>query len=234
MRSPLLAALFLVACGGGEPSTPAPSPTPEPPPPAPQISPAAPVWTHVLDAADPKLTWTSKKNGDTAVPGTLQLASGELRIDPTDLATTTGTLVVELKGTASGDAVRDERLVRTFFQAAEPDRAQARVELDRVALEPKVIEVGQSAQGSAHYVLHLGPGKVEGEIRIAVERPDAERWAVRATEPATVSIAGLGLSTQLQALVTECGHKSVDDAVQIGAELVFVPKAPTAPATPGP
>ena len=226
----LLLLLGLCACGPkDEPPAPSPSASslPEPPPPP---APEPDRWTHGLDVATSKLQWTAVKNGDTPVSGTLVIGQGALQVTPTDLSLTRATARVDLWTAQSGDPLRDGRLTKTFFEAGDQPTGSAAIRIREVVIEPKVLDLGQTGKGTAKFTVTLKQGQFDGSLPIHVERPDGERWHVTTTEPTPVSIAGMGLSARLAALVTECAHKSIDDGVLVGLDLWFVPLTATPPA----
>ena len=219
-------AIPFASCGADTPTAPdvaAPvAMTPAPPPPS--LPPSQDRWSVSVDGSSSKITWTAMKNGGTPVSGTLSVVDGGLAVTPADLGTTDGALKVDLSHVDSGDALRDQRLIETFFGSNQDDGASAKVEVVEVNVEPKAIEIGQTARGTARFALLMKQGKVDGVAKIAIERPDPNRWHVTTSEPALLSVASLGLGPNLAALIQACGHKSVEDGVNVSLDLLFGPK----------
>ncbi len=235
MRLPLpaliLAAALPAFAGCGDSSEPAPAPTPAEAPPEPTPEPEAtpdpgaeqtrPAFSVVLDPAASTLEWTSIKNGDAPVKGKLTKLGGGLALTAADLTATTGTLTVDLSGVDSAEPVRDSRIAETFFGVA-PDAARsATVSLASLTAENPTLEPGAETTGSATFTVGLDGTDVSVEAPVRIARKDADVWTVATSETVSLSIADLGLSAGLTALIELCGHESVEDEVAVAASLTF-------------
>jgi len=224
MRTRLVAApfLFLLACTT-EPAAPTPPPAPPPTPPA--------AKTAKIGLTGGSIGIIARKNGDTDVPARFQTVSGELELDPADLSSVHGTIQIDLASWASDEDVRDQRMRDTFFDTA--NNPSVSFDLSSVdGTSGPLAAVGATATGNAHGTLRWRALSQELTVPVTVLRNGQDAWKVTTAAPFDLSIAGLGMQAPLDALITLCQHKSIDDTVKVSLDLQVgtAPAPATAPA----
>lgn len=146
------------------------------------------------------------KNETAEVPASIQGVTGTV-----DLEAGTGELTIPVRAWDSGLELRDNNVRGTFFQATEHPTAT-------FSLTSLVLEDGA---GTAKGTLTLFSGSVPVEASVKVSTDDAGVTTVKTTAPFSVSIADLGLSDNLTALIKLCAHQSVTDAVKASVTLTL-------------
>jgi polyisoprenoid-binding protein YceI len=175
------------------------------------------------------------KNGEAEVKGSLSHLEGSLQILDSSWTGLNGTVTVGLESWASGDDVRDERLRRVFFQTdANPTAIFEVASVDGVP-EGGFVVGAEPVPVSLSGKVTLSGATVDAVWPVAVTRPLEAAYVIESTEAVSLSIAGFGMQEQLAALITECGHQSVDDAakVSVRVEVGEIPKEEPA-TTPAP
>ena len=216
----MLTSLLFLACSGSEPATEAPA-TPEP---KAEVEAPAAAPTAAVTGSVGIVSVKNRNNEDPGAPvaGALE-PSGELTV--TDLATLSGIdgrVVVPISTFDSENPVRDERIQRTFFEMAEhPEIAFEFAGVDGVRDGGLVVDQAAEVTVSGRITMH---GQSQ-DVRVAMQATRSASGATRLTtpEPFVVSIASFGMGDQLQALITECAHASVEDAVQVTVDLTLTP-----------
>jgi hypothetical protein len=157
---------------------------------------------------------TTIKNGTAPVVGRFAAAEGELHVQNIDTwEGLTGAIRVPLIQWDSGLAVRDERVRETFFRV--PDVPRAVLELQMAQPLSSPLLVGATADVVLQATLSVGGPAVPVNLEVRLKREGERTYTFESTAPTKVEISALGLSSQLEALVTLCGHQSVADAVTI-------------------
>lgn len=203
----MLLTLALFACTT---ETPAPPPAP---PPAVDPSPKAPAEAKGLKATSGEISLVQLKNGTAEVGATFDTPKGTFKADGS------GSFEIDLGSWDSELELRNERVRSTFFHAAEHPTAtftvssltpdQADMPLD------SSIATSASRTGVLKGELSVYSGKTEVEIPVRLAHPDVETFVLSTTAPFQVSIEALGLNENLQALMVECAHESIGDAVDV-------------------
>lgn len=213
----MLMSLFLLACSG----TPDAEPTVEPA--------AAPVpKAQVTQAAvDGSVGIISIKNKTAEDPGAPVmggfLANGSLTIsDFANLSGIDGQVVVPVKSWGSANEVRDERIQRTFFEGeAHPELTFEFASVEGVPAGGLVVDKGVDVTVKGRLGMHGQTQDVTVPMRATTYAKGHTKLTTDA--PFDVSIAAFGMGEQLQALITECGHASVEDTVQVTVDLTLTP-----------
>lgn len=206
-------ALALLACTTETPEAPvAPAPQAKAEPvPAPAASP--------LTLKSGSINLVQLKNGSAEVPATFATPTGTLSPQGS------GEFEIDLGSWDSALELRDTRVRETFFHATEHPKATFKA----TALTPEKpemplnssIAVGASHKGVLKGELSLYSGSTSVEIPVSMAQSAPGEFTLSTPAPFQVSIEALGLNENLQALITECAHESVGDAVDVSFELVF-------------
>ncbi len=186
--------------------------TPGPPPPPPAAKAIASDWP-----VSGSVGVVTIKNGDAPVRGTLDGVSGQVTVTG-DWSGVDGQVAVDLSTWDSALALRDDRIKETFFDLAAHGTATF-----AVARLEGVPEGGPSAEGSPVTVTgRLGLHGTEQEVVVAATlTPAGEGFRLVTTEGFDVGMASYGLEERLQALLTLCGHASVDDTAKVSLDLAL-------------
>ncbi len=128
-----------------------------------------------------------------------------------DLEAGRGTLTIPVAAWDSRLKVRNKNVRTAFFQAVE--HPTATFELESLVLTDGV--------GKAKGTLKMHSGSVPVEADVKVSTDDQGLTQVVTTAPFSVSISGLGLAKQLEALIKLCRHPSVSDSVKVSISLTL-------------
>lgn len=209
----MLFALALFACTTETPETPAPQAKAQPAP-TPKAQAAVP-----LKLKGGAISLVQLKNGTAEVPATFSTPSGTLSPKGT------GTFEIDLGSWGSELEIRDTRVRETFFHATEHPTAtfkatgltpeQAGMPLD------SSIATGATHKGVLKGELSLYSGSTPVEIPVSMVMSAPGEYTLSTAAPFQVSIESLGLNENLQALMVECAHESIGDAVDVSFNLVF-------------
>ncbi|MCP4810448.1 MAG: YceI family protein [Proteobacteria bacterium] len=215
----MLLSLFL-ACGSAPEAEPPPEPVAEPAP-----APKAVVATVAVSGSVGVASTKNKNEEDPGAPvaGGFGQVSGELKVsDFAQLSGIDGAVVVPVSSWDSGNEVRDERLLRTFFEAE--GNPQATFEFAAVRGLPEGgLVVGQPADATVDGRITLHGQTVDVSVPMSVTTYAAGHTKLLTETPIDLSIASFGLGDQLAALIVECGHASVEDAVQVTIDVTLTP-----------
>jgi hypothetical protein len=158
------------------------------------------------------LSFITVKNGDLPVAASLVGFAGQAEAGPVEngVMTLSGTLEVPLSAWTTQLEIRDQRILETFFGA----------EANPVAFF-KLKRMSHPAPGTAGMwidgTLEIGPFSqdVRGHFRATSGKDGTQN--LESGEAMIVSIAQLGMGDRLASLISLCGHKSVDDSVEVRA-----------------
>lgn len=211
----MLLALALFACTTETPEEPVNGPPIAEP--TPKEAPKA----VALQATGGQIDLVQLKNGSAEVGANFATPVGSLQADGT------GSFEIDLGSWDSALELRNDRVRSTFFHAAEHPKATFTVS----GLTPDVADMPLDATiatdatrtGVLKGELSLYSGKTNLEIPVRLTHPDAETFMLSTTAPFQVSIASLGLNENLQALMVECAHESIGDAVDVSFIIQFSP-----------
>ncbi len=193
---------FMGGCGGDETRVPA------------ELAPPAPEVVAELLHLGAEVEVTTVKNGTAPVVGRFAAAEGELHVQNIDTwEGLTGAIRVPLLQWDSGLALRDQRIRETFFRVPEVPRAVLELQADKPLASPLL--VGATAALVLKASLSIGGPPVPVDLEVQIKREGERAYTFESTAPVKVAISALGLSPQLEALVTLCGHESVADGVTI-------------------
>jgi len=181
-------------------------------------------FTLVTDEHDSKVTWTAIKNGDAKVVGDFTRITGGLFLDPSDLSGVDGSLEAHLGSINSENPVRDANISELLFGVIGGKVSVGSVQIKKVTPEKKVLQAGDSTGATVAYNLGLPSGAVSGEAAVTISRPEADRWLITSSKPISVSLKGLSMSEESEALRERCAHQSISDRVELSLSLVFVPR----------
>jgi polyisoprenoid-binding protein YceI len=159
-----------------------------------------------------ELSFISVKNGDTPVAGTLVGFSGSAAVGAGEegLMSLDGVLEIPLAGLSTGLPIRDDRIRDSFFHIQEVPTA--RFTLERMQ-HPKPGTAGMWIEGRLEIGAFSQP--VRGHFR-ATSNADGS-LSLESGEAMVLSISQLGMGERLTALMSLCGHKSIDDSVEVRA-----------------
>ncbi len=181
-------------------------------------------FTLVTDEHASKVTWTAIKNGDAKVVGDFTRITGGLFLDPADLAKVDGSIEAHLDSIDSKNPVRDTNISELLFGVIAGTPSLGSVQIKKVTPEKAALEVGDSTAATVSYNLGLPSGAVPGEAAVTISRPEADRWLVTSSKPIALSLKGLSLAEESEALRERCAHESIGDGVELSLSLVFVPR----------
>jgi polyisoprenoid-binding protein YceI len=199
----MLLALALFACT---------TETPEPPAPQVKAEPAPAPKAAELKVAGGQIQLVQLKNGTAEVPAHFETPKGAFKADGT------GTFEINVSSWASELELRDTRVRETFFHASE--HATATFTVASAQGFDTGIAVGESSTGSLKGELSLYSGKTELEIPVVLSHKEEGTFSL-AAQTFQVSIESLGLNENLQALMVECAHESIGDAVDVSFDLTL-------------
>jgi polyisoprenoid-binding protein YceI len=146
------------------------------------------------------------KNETAPVAATIAGVTGSV-----DLAAGTGELTIPVRVWTSGLEIRDNNVRDTFFGAVE--HPTATFTLSSLAL------TDGAGQAKGTLALYSGSVPVEAAVKVSTDADGTTK--VETTTPFSVSIAALGLSESLVALMKLCSHASVNDAVEVSVTLTL-------------
>jgi hypothetical protein len=189
---------------------------------------ATPVHAPMMQrgAHAPKLEWMAVKNVDKPVHGLFEAIDGAISLSPTDLASVTGRLALQLDSIESGKYRRDNNVRGVLFGLAEGAVGLADVEIVRLAPETSALQPGDSTPAVADLKLTVRGVTSEWQANVLVTRETRRRWAVKTADPVALSMESLGLGAHVTALKAVCEHESLNDLIEITASLVFEADAP--------
>ncbi len=159
------------------------------------------------------------KNGSVAVPGSFSALAGkwDVPVDGT-LTGLRGRVDVDMESWDSEDPERDERIERIFFEV-DDNRTSSFVITDLEGWPEDGLEVGASSDSTVFVgEMLLSGATVEARFPVRTTRHDSG-WHFVSSESAELSIEAFGLGEQLAALVAECQHESISDAVQVRVDI---------------
>lgn len=159
------------------------------------------------------------KDGSAEVPGSFSEVSGEWTIAAVGrMSGVSGTAEVDLASWDSENAVRDERIERTFFQVSKNESASFTV----TGVEG-VPDGGLAPGGTSETTVLVGTVTLSGataEARFPVTTTRFDKgFTFVSNEPAVLSIESFGMNDQLAALIKECAHQSVSDEVKVSVDV---------------
>ncbi len=173
--------------------------------------------THQITApADhAAITFVAVKDGGAQVEFTGSDVTGEVAIPNGDMSQVSGEISIQIAALTSGSELRDQRVHDIFF--AVTSVSQATYTFTTAAAE------------------EVGPGlwhtEVTGELALVgtsheytMELEVAEvgdGYRVQTREPLVVSIEDFRLGDNLSALMAECGHNFIDDAVTVEVDVML-------------
>ena len=216
MKKTLLVLLSLVACSAAKEaplSSDAAAPT-EATAEATASVEEAPAKPHTGSRIDiqASLEFISVKNEDTPVSGTIVGVSGSASVEPGEggLMGLDGVLEIPLTGFDTALAPRDANIQNAFFHVSETP--MARFHLQKMQ-HPKPGTAGMWIEGK----LEIGPFSqpIRGHFRASTNEDGS--MSLESGEAMVVSIDKLGMGERLAALMALCGHKTVDDSVEVRA-----------------
>ena len=210
----LLLLLPLAACSSSMTPPSAPPGAVSPEEQAPVSKPAEPAGAESASAIfEGQIEFVSLKNGDSPVPGTIRGITGSSPAVLGDDGVTSlgGVVTIPLTAIDTALEIRDQRVMDTFFHAQETPTA---------SLELKQMKLPSSDAGGMWIdgTLQIGPFAQDVRGHFRGERQEDGSWSIESGEPMIVSISSLGMGERLMALMTLCGHKSIDDSVEVRAK----------------
>jgi hypothetical protein len=220
--------LTLLACSACTATKPAPAESVTQVEPKPEATEVAPKEAHASSRMvfEGNLSFISVKNGDTPVPGTWTGFSGSVvaGTEKDGIIPLDGTLEIPLNSLSTELAPRDQNILNAFFGVeANP---VAFFELKRMS-HPAPGTAGMWIDGS----LKIGPFSqdVRGHFRATMGADGSQ--SLESGEAMIISISQLGMGKRLASLIALCGHKSVDDSVEVRAKgsIRFTADAPAVP-----
>jgi hypothetical protein len=173
------------------------------------------VFTAVKDSS--AIYVKTIKDGKVPVKGSLNLSKGSVF-----LKNTKGPSVVldlDLTSWNSGLLKRDTRVTQVFFNIDSKPLVQFKVE----SLPQDKIQEFIKTKKLANLVLtgsiHWQGKEVKVPVDLNLSLTKYNRILVETNKPIVVKISDLGLDGVLKRLIDVCGHKSVDDAVELTVHL---------------
>lgn len=183
--------------------------------PTPQAKVETPVAPKVMElrVAEGQIQLVQLKNGTAEVPASFDTPKGAFKADGT------GTFEIDLSSWGSELELRDTRVRETFFHASE--HATATFTVSSAQDFNTGIAVGESSTGSLKGELSLYAGKTDLEIPVVLTHKEEGTFSLASAQTFQVSIESLGLNENLQALMVECAHESIGDAVDVSFDLTL-------------
>jgi polyisoprenoid-binding protein YceI len=176
-----------------------------------QFAPANQTWRLV--PSESAIHFVGIKNNSAGVLGSFTSLEGVI-----DGAKHRAVVEVQLAGTDTGNAPRDENLRTAFFEVAK--FPVARFEIARL---PEVDGTLQNVRADVSGVLSMHGASVPLKVPIRASLDSHHRLHVRNAVPIVLSAHDLGMDAQLAALKALCGHESLSGAVPVDVDLVFAP-----------
>jgi len=180
---------------------------------------AAPVAQPVESPAEfsGEIEFVSVKNGDSPVSAVIRDISGALRLGEkaeNGIHEASGSLTIPLTAVDSQLQLRDQRIMEVFFHAQDTPEASFTVS----GVKMPEGEEGQANAGWVDGTLAIGPYSQAVRGHFLGTNDGAGGWTVESGEPMVLSIESLGMGSRLKALMELCGHKSIDDSVEVRAK----------------
>ncbi|MED5370619.1 MAG: YceI family protein [Myxococcota bacterium] len=153
------------------------------------------------------------KNGSAEVGATVDAPTGQIAFSgkPSELS-------IPVSTWNSGMELRDQRLHDTFFHAGEHPNATWTVTFP----EMPALEQGASTTLPLSGEVAFYTGKAPVSFEATLTRTGETTYTLASKAPFEVSIAAAGLGENLQALITECAHESIGDAVKVSGSLELI------------
>lgn len=178
------------------------------------------VFRVVVDAS--MVTARVIKNNEVPVMASFNVNSGVLDINEgKDLFN----LRVDVSSFNSGLTIRDDNVVKTFFNISETPNKEAVFLVKEIAKEKvKELKKGKEIKEvSVNGVLKYRQKQTEVSALLKAFFNKYGRLVVETVKPFKVKISDLGLSENLKALLAVCNQKSIDDVVEVGVHLESKP-----------
>ena len=161
-----------------------------------------------------EIEFVSIKNGDTPVSATIRDIAGAIRLgDKAEdgVHSAEGALTIPLTAVDSQLEIRDQRIMDVFFHAQETPSASFTI--DGVKMPE-----GNAGAGWVDGTLTIGPYTQDVRGHFLGSSEEEGSWSFESGEPMVVSIESLGMGSRLKALMELCGHRSIDDSVEVRAK----------------
>lgn len=214
---PLLLAVLLTACSGGDDPAPAVDPEPAAAPAAATPPPPPPSSGLTIDPGS-TISFVSTKNEGVEVPGSWTPLSGELAVTDDDLSTLTGTFTVPLAALDTANPARDLSIREALFGLVGDAVGDATVTVTKVRPEVARLAPGDSTDAAAELDLTLLGTTTHHNAKIRLGRTETG-LTVSSAHPLDLSMVALGLGENAAALKARCGHAQLGDNVAISIEL---------------
>ena len=206
----LLASLPLFACTSASPTSPSMTEAP--------VKEATPVASEVAAAKQGEfqgeIEFVSIKNGDSPVSAVIRDITGAIRLGEKaedGVHHAEGSLTIPLTAVDSQLEIRDQRIMDVFFHAQETPSAS-------FAIDGVKMPEGNEGAGWVDGTLSIGPYTQDVRGHFLGASQEEGSWTFESGEPMVVSIESLGMGSRLKALMELCGHRSIDDSVEVRAK----------------
>jgi hypothetical protein len=206
----LLASLPLFACTSASPTSPSMTEAP--------VKEATPVASEVAAAKQGEfqgeIEFVSIKNGDSPVSAVIRDITGAIRLGEKaedGVHRAEGALTIPLTAVDSQLEIRDQRIMNVFFHAQETPSAS-------FAIDGVKMPEGNEGAGWVDGTLSIGPYTQDVRGHFLGASQEEGSWTFESGEPMVVSIESLGMGSRLKALMELCGHRSIDDSVEVRAK----------------
>jgi len=157
----------------------------------------------------------TEKNGSALVEATIEGVEGELHVQNVETwQGLQGAVRVPVAAFNSGLELRDKRIQEVFLGGERWPNAVW--EFSAPDGFGDALNVGETRTLVLPGQLSVGGGKADLALELSFTREGSRRYAVTTVKPASISIAGLGLSEPLGRLIELCAHESVRDEVKLG------------------
>ncbi len=189
----------------------------------PEVHPAPPTPLN-LWVTGGEISVITVKDEEVEVPGRFGTLSGSFKFeDGTELTGLGGSMNIDLSSWDSDLPERDATVRGTFFDLVNHGTATfSLTEIEGMPDEP--LAVGHSAEVNARGWLKMHGAEVAVESKVKLSRAGEKEFHMDSVEPFDLSVEALGMTERLDALMTRCGHKSINDTVKVTLRLSLGPK----------
>jgi hypothetical protein len=168
-----------------------------------------------------EVAWTSIKDSTKPVLGYFRNYFGVLKWSKKGIEN--AEIVIDVNSLDSAVPGRNNRILNIFFESMKPEFGAAELKLTKFDLDEKgmrMLEAGTSQNVTATGTLSLNGVTNEASVLLKLSKK-GRTWFVETVGPLTILITDHGFGGRVFALMKECNHRSLANAVRVSAKLIF-------------
>jgi polyisoprenoid-binding protein YceI len=168
-----------------------------------------------------EIAWTSYKDGGKPVLGYFRNYFGVLKFSKKGIER--ADLVIDVNSLDSAIPGRSNRILALFFESMKPEFGTAELKLSKFSFDEgsfRAAEHGKPQTVSASGSLTMNGVSREVTTSLLIVKT-GKTWRVETARPLLLLISDFGFAARVFALMKECNHRSLGNAVQVNAKLYF-------------